>query len=98
MTERTMTYDEWCDEFQPIVNIFSRDPDETRFETYGKELDFILSRDPARVWTEVDAEGRFTTIVDGYHLVNRLAYYVTEVPRDFDTFYEIRDPELEKLR
>lgn len=32
-----------------------------------------------RVWTLVDADG-FTLVVSGRHFVNRLEYYITEVP------------------
>ena len=96
-TLRTMTFDEWCDEFKPIHNPFSPDPDGTRFETYGREYEFVRNQEYERIWTEVDAEGEYTIILNGFHVVNRLAYYVTEVLHDSNTTYEVRDPELEKL-
>jgi hypothetical protein len=93
-----MTFEEWVDEFKPIVNPFSSDPEETRFETHGEEREFVLNQHPCNTWTEVDAEGRFTTVIEGFHYVNRLGYYVTEKPWEQGTTYDIRDPELEKLR
>jgi hypothetical protein len=93
-----MTFEEWCDEFKPIVNPFSSDPTCTMFETYGEECKFVRQSSPSHIWTEVDAEGRFTTVIEGFHYVNRLGYYVTEKPWEQGTTYDIRDPELEKLR
>lgn len=55
------------------------------FETFGAELDYILSvaNNPAtaqRVWTIIDGERM--CYAAGYHIVNRLGYLVTEVPYD----------------
>ena len=51
------------------------------YETYGDDLAYVLSvaqKEPRRVWTWVDAEGG-SYIINGYHLVNRIAYFITEV-------------------
>jgi hypothetical protein len=50
----------------------------TLFETYGEELDYVRAQDPARIRTLQSGDGDF--ICSGYHLVNRLGYFVTEVP------------------
>ena len=50
----------------------------TLFETYGEELDYVRSQDPAKIWTLQSGDGDFIT--SGYHLVNRVGYFVTEVP------------------
>ncbi len=55
------------------------------FETYGPELEYILSLannpDTAkRVWTILEGEGNSLCYSTGYHLVNRLGYLVTEMP------------------
>jgi hypothetical protein len=75
MTE--LEYDEWFDKYKPITN----DHDELRiYETYGVDLEFIESIiDDNRVWTFVDS-GDFSVITNGAMFVNRLCYYVTEVP------------------
>jgi hypothetical protein len=40
------------------------------------------------VWTYVDGDGG-TYIVDGYHLVNRIGYFITQNARPDDQFYEV---------
>ena len=48
------------------------------FETYGTELDAVLAahkKDPKRVATLLDCDGK-TYICSGYHLVNRLGYFI----------------------
>tara|TARA_R110000868_G_scaffold286242_2_gene546685 strand:- start:930 stop:1277 length:348 start_codon:yes stop_codon:yes gene_type:complete len=78
---------DWEDKYQPIKNHFSQKQEgefvEDKFETYGEELDYVRSvydKDPRRVWTLVDGDDGNLYIVDGYHLVNRINYFVTEVP------------------
>ena len=75
MTE--LEYEEWFDKYKPITN----DHDELRiYETYGVDLEFIESIiDDNRVWTFIDS-GDFSVITNGAMFVNRLCYYVTEVP------------------
>jgi len=56
-------------------------PDEFgRFETYGEDIEFVLSiangDKPSRVWTAMDGDGGFY-LVNGYHLVNRCYYIIT---------------------
>jgi hypothetical protein len=78
-------YDAWDAKYQPIQNHF--DPKEgSKFETYGEELDYVLSianTEPARVWTLVDGEDGLY-IVSGYHLVNRLNYFITKNPCEWE--------------
>ena len=55
------------------------------YETYGPELEYILSLannpDTAkRVWTIIECEGNSMIYSAGYHLVNRFGYLVTEKP------------------
>jgi hypothetical protein len=75
MTE--LEYDEWFEKYKPITN----DHDEIRiYETYGVDLEFIESIiEDNRVWTFIDS-GDFSVITNGAMFVNRLCYYVTEVP------------------
>lgn len=97
----TMTYEEWVDKFKPTYNHLVRDAsfEGTMFETYGAELDYVLSITRAtplsRVWTYIDGEGG-TYIVEGYRLVNRIGYFITEVPYEEDSFYEIQVSEDEE--
>jgi hypothetical protein len=50
------------------------------FETLGPELEFVMAQmGILNVWTLVDYE-ETTYIMPGFHFVNRLGYFLTEVP------------------
>ena len=53
------------------------------FETYGKALDFVDAQPPEHVWTLLDCDGRLI-VVSGRHHVNRIGYFVTKVPWEYD--------------
>lgn len=84
----SMTWSEFVDFFKPIRNIFSNDQDSNMFETYGRELDYVNAQDVHYVWTYVDVDFGSVT-VEGFHYVNRIGYFVTEVPWIDGTSYEI---------
>ena len=73
-------FDAWDTKYQPIQNHFDGSD---KFETYGEELDYVLSianTEPARVWTLVEGDDGNLYISSGYHLVNRLNYFITHNP------------------
>ena len=72
-------WQKWEEKFKPIHNHFSNDPDQDMFETYGEELDFVCKQDNNKVWTWIQGD-MSDLIVAGYHYVNRLGYYITELP------------------
>lgn len=74
----SMTESEWANKYKPIKNHLVSD-DTTSFETYGEELDFVTQQPNSTVWTEMDGDNG-VYIVQGYHLANRISYYVTEIP------------------
>jgi hypothetical protein len=88
-----MTYTEyqgwskWEEKFKPIKNHF-RDPqhEEIIFETYGEEWEFIKAQDPRHVWTNIQGD-MSDLVVAGVAFVNRLHYYVTEVPWENEDDY-----------
>jgi hypothetical protein len=88
-----MTYTEyqgwskWEEKFKPIKNHF-RDPQhqEIIFETYGEEWEFIKAQDPRHVWTNIQGD-MSDLVVAGVAYVNRLHYYVTEVPWENEDDY-----------
>jgi hypothetical protein len=84
-----LTWKEFEEQFRPIKNHFRKDPDEIMFETYGEELEFVVSKvEENKVWTYGD--GDYCTYVSGgYHYINRIGYYITEVPMEKDTEYQI---------
>lgn len=68
----------WESTYKPIKNSFGeRGWNGLMFETHGKDLEFILKQNPQNVWTWWDTENG-SSIAAGYHLVNRIGYFVTE--------------------
>ena len=84
MSNVSIELEKWWDEYKPVPNHFHSDDTEEDpslvyfFETYGRELDYVRSEIHAcNVWTWVDGdEGSY--LVAGYHLVNRIGYFITE--------------------
>lgn len=62
------------------------------FETYGEELEFVRSRDPATIWTIVDGDDGDQYIISGYHLVNRIGYLISTKPVPDDLDIEVHIP------
>jgi hypothetical protein len=83
-----LDWEQWTEEFKPINNHLSNDPEYQMFETYGEELEFVMAQDPYTIWTYIDADGG-SLITEGYHLVNRLGYYITEKPWTEGLSYEV---------
>lgn len=86
-------YEAWADKYKPITNKF-RKYEENTFETYGEEVEFVQAQDPRYVWTWVDGD-MSSLIVAGYAYVNRLSYYITEVPWEDDNDYVLLSVEKE---
>ena len=74
--------DNWTAKYKPIKNHLDDNAsgDGDMFETFGEELAFVLGSDPKCIWTLVNGDNGNLYIVDGYHLVNRVNYFITEVP------------------
>ena len=66
------------EDFKPINNKFR--PEEQMFETFGKELEFVKDQPENKVWTLMDDDDGNLVITTGFHVVNRVGYYVTEIP------------------
>lgn len=85
-TMKEFTMNDWEATYKPVSNHLDDNAsfqDENgvgiMFETYGEELEFIQSVDEHKVWTYVDSE-LGTEVLAGYYVVNRIGYFVTEVP------------------
>lgn len=70
-------WDAWAEKYKPIDNPLRKDS--KQFETYGEELEYVKNANPLHVWTWVDGD-MSDLIINGFALVNRFVYYVTEVP------------------
>lgn len=87
-----MTDMEWFDTYEPVGNHLAKNPSGELFETYGIELGYVLGvadTDERKVWTLVDGD-EGTYIISGYHLVNRIGYYITKKPFEGE-FLEVLD-------
>lgn len=90
-----LTEEEWFDTFKPILNhldenaSFNDGENGYMFETYGDEVEFVKAQEPNRIWTYCDGDDGGTYISDGYHVVNRIGYFVTTVPYDDKQYYQI---------
>lgn len=88
-----MTYEEWEEAHRPIRNTTNPDRgfDSHLFETYGEDLEEVrrhTAMNPECIWTLVESDG-YIAIISGFHLVNRIGYFITEVPCPANTAIEI---------
>ena len=72
-------YIEWFDKYKPIANHFHIDIMCHEFDDYGKQKQFVHDHHASQVWTLVEAEGNLY-LCQGFHHVDRLAYYIASVP------------------
>jgi hypothetical protein len=87
-----MDFDEWCATYKPIPNNIVEDSsfDGTMFETYGAEVAFVKKADPAHIWMYGDGDDGGTYLWNGWHIVNRIGYFITEVPCPPDTTIQVK--------
>lgn len=92
-----MSFDEWLETYKPITNHI--DPNASfqnesgsgiMFETYGDEVEFVKAQDENRIWTYGDGDDGGGYIWNGWHYINRLGYFITEVPCPPDTTIQIQ--------
>ena len=78
---KTISIEEFDSTYEPVMNPLHPPEDETElFATSGKDLDFVLNaskKHPKKVWTLVDSDNGLT-VINGYHLVNRVHYIITK--------------------
>lgn len=95
----SLSFDEWESKFKPLTNL--QDPNASfgglMFETYGQELAGVLlyanghtgKAGCRKVWTLVEGDEGESLIVEGYHLCNRLGYFITAKPAKAGQQYEV---------
>lgn len=76
-------WDAFAEKFKPIKNHISKYDESLMFETFGAEFEYVKEQDFRHVWTWVDGD-MSSLLVPGIAYVNRLGYYVTEVPWEND--------------
>jgi|LakMenE18May11ns_1017448.scaffolds.fasta_scaffold9051472_2 hypothetical protein len=96
-----LTEDEWFDTYKPIKNHIDKNAsvDGHMFETYGEELEFIEKQKELYIWTYGDGDDGGTYIWNGFHVVNRIGYFLTEVPFDDKSITQVMiwNPEWDEI-
>ena len=59
------------------------------FETFGKEVEFVRAQRAQNIWTLLECDGK-TFICEGFHYVNRIGYFITEVSYPSKRFFCIK--------
>lgn len=91
-----MDFDDWCDTYKPIINhidnnaSFDNGEGGTMFETYGDEVAFVKEQPEDRIWMYGDGDDGGSYVWSGWGFVNRLGYFITEVPCPPNTTIQIR--------
>ena len=87
-----MDFDDWCDTYKPITNHIDNNAsfDGAMFETYGDEVAFVKEQPEDRIWMYGDGDDGGSYIWSGWGFVNRLGYFITEVPCPPNTTIQIR--------
>ena len=86
-----LTFDEWCDTYKPINNHIDTNAsfDGAMFETYGDEVEFVKSQSPENIWMYGDGDDGAAYLWSGWGFVNRIGYFITEVPCPPDTTIQV---------
>lgn len=86
--------DEFHEQYKPMENP-EHSPGFYQFDAYDDKdigfLSFMAFHYPEYVWTRIDGDDGCIYIINGWHIVNRIDYVVTEVPWQSDSSYEILD-------
>ena len=87
-----MTEEEWFNTYKPIKNTLVTDSsfDGHMFETYGDEVEFVKTQSPDKIWMLGDGDDGGMYIWSGWGFVNRIGYFVTEVPFPENTTIQIQ--------
>jgi hypothetical protein len=87
-----MTEDEWFETYKPIKNHLDENAsfDGHMFETYDEEVAFVKEQDPAYIWMYGDGDDGGSYLWNGWHIVNRIGYFITEVPCPENTTIQVK--------
>lgn len=80
--DNVLTWQQWEEMYKPIPN--PNREDEIAFDWIGKDLEELRKYPVENIWTGIDGGGRYIEIISGMHWINRLEYYITEVPWERD--------------
>jgi len=78
-----MNIEEWELKYKPMQNDIdfgNASFNGIMFETYGKELEHVRQFENKYIWTYQDGDDGGPIITSGFRLMNRIGYFLTEVP------------------
>jgi len=87
-----MDFDEFVETYKPIKNHIDVNAsfDGLMFETYGEEYEFIKGTPERHIWTYGDGDDGGSYVWNGWSFVNRIGYFITEVPFPENTTIQIK--------
>jgi hypothetical protein len=87
-----MDYDDFVATYKPILNHIDTNAsfDGMMFETYGDEVEFVKAQDENRIWMYGDGDDGGSYLWSGWGFVNRIGYFITEVPFPDNTTIQVR--------
>lgn len=92
---KKISYEEFVNTYKPRQNPYINAPfNGCMFETYAQEHAYIKTVKDNHIWTLINAEGLW--ILPGYRFVDRLGYFVTDIPWE-DQNIEV-DVEIKKYK
>jgi len=71
-----MTYSEWVEKYRPLKDSYG---DAHLFNSTGTDLEFLRKQFRVTIWTAISSGSR-DYIRNDVKLVNRIGFYVTEIP------------------
>jgi hypothetical protein len=86
-----MTEEEWFNTYKPIKNHIEGTSsfDGHMFETYGDEVEFVKTQPLENIWMYGDGDDGGTYVWNGWGFVNRIGYFITEVPCPPETTIQV---------
>ncbi len=78
-----LTCDEFEVQFKPVEN-FEHDQGVFQFDANDENdsnfLQFMSNNHPNHIWTRIDGEDGYIYNINGWHIVDRIDYVITEIP------------------
>lgn len=77
-----LTFEEWVEKYRPITNHIDENAsfNGLMFETYGDEVEFVKQAGNGHIWMYGDGDDGGSYIWNGWGFVNRIGYFITEIP------------------
>jgi hypothetical protein len=87
-----MEYEDFIETYKPIKNHIDTNAsfDGYMFETYGDEYEFVKQSPENNIWMYGDGDDGGSYIWSGWGFVNRIGYFITEIPFPANTTIQIK--------